>query len=130
MSEPKTHDYTKRHWGHDYTFETKDGGQHASMTGWGAGIAARDYLILENGGSSTRYQVDEIDYYADPQDMWRMKATFAPRQAALKGEPQCVTSAKKISRWWPKATTFIAELKAARFAPALTKIWPQKSRNA
>jgi hypothetical protein len=79
MSEPKTHDYTKRGWGHDYIFRPIDGGMRGSMTGWGHGIGDGDYLILQNEGDTTRYRVDEISYYSDPPDQWRASVTFAPR---------------------------------------------------
>lgn len=76
----QTHDYTKRSWGHDYTItQVYDGGQRLRLVGWGRGIKAGDYLLLENDGASTRYQVATVDYYSDPPDMWRMEATFAPR---------------------------------------------------
>lgn len=81
IREPVTHDYTRRCWGHDYTFTPINGGKRAELTGWGYGIAKGDYLILPNKGCTTCYRVDEISYYSDPPDMWRAKATFAPRQA-------------------------------------------------
>lgn len=79
---PQTHDYTRRTWGHDYAaMAVIDGGQRLSLSGWGRGIKAGDYLILPNGGGTTRYRVDSIDYRMDPPDMWFAEATFAPRQA-------------------------------------------------
>jgi hypothetical protein len=79
-----THDYTKRTWGHDYIFRPVDGGMKASLSGWGTGIEAGDYLLLEqpDGGGSTRYKVDEIRYERDPRDQWHAKASFAPRATA------------------------------------------------
>jgi hypothetical protein len=55
-----THDYTRRSWGHDYTFTPADGGMRGRAVGWGKGIAAGDFMLLVNGPGSTRYQV-EID---------------------------------------------------------------------
>ena len=76
----KTHDYTKRGWGHDYTFEPRRGGMEGSMMGWGLGIEAGDFLVLQQSkGGSTRYRVERIEYYEDPQDMWRADVLFAPR---------------------------------------------------
>ncbi len=78
----QTHDYTRRTWGHDYTtLRVIDGGQRLRLSGWGLGINAGDYLILQNGNGSTRYRVDSIDYRTDPRDMWLAEASFAPRQA-------------------------------------------------
>jgi hypothetical protein len=84
---PETHDYTKRYWGHDYTFEPVNGGLQARLMGWGMDIKAGDYLLLQNGDDSTRYQVDSIKYYSDPFDMWSATATFAPRPGRTKGDP-------------------------------------------
>lgn len=75
----KTHDYTNRHWGHDYTFSPIDNGAKGELMGWGTGIEAGDYLIIQNGDGSTRYQVEEIEYFSNPKDMWKATATFAPR---------------------------------------------------
>lgn len=77
--EPAIHDYTKRYWGHDYTFEPIDGGMKGRMMGWGSGIEKGDFLLLDNEGQSTRYLVRRIEYFQDPPDMWRIDAVFAPR---------------------------------------------------
>jgi hypothetical protein len=81
--EPQTHDYSRsrRGWGHDYTFKSVDGGQRGEMTGWGRGIREGDFLLLDNKGRSSRYRVDEISHYMDPDDMWSAKVSFAPRTA-------------------------------------------------
>lgn len=75
------HDYTRRYWGHDLTIEPVNGGQ--SITGWiwGYGLHDGDYLILRNGGGTTRYRLTKVDYQADPLDMARYTAGFAPREA-------------------------------------------------
>lgn len=79
----KTHDYTKRYWGHDYTFDpVEDNGQRGHMIGWGHGIKNRDYLIIRNGDGSSRYQVTKIKYMMDPPDMWSADVKFAPRTAS------------------------------------------------
>ena len=75
----KTHDYTERYWGHDYTFEPIAGGLYGRMMGWGHGIRDGDYLILLSGDETTRYKVDSISYYRDPPDMWKAEVSFAPR---------------------------------------------------
>lgn len=72
----KTHDYRKRYWGHDYTFEPTDKGLKASLMGWGSGIVAGDILLLENKKNGSLYRVKEIKYFSDPKDMWSVKAEF------------------------------------------------------
>lgn len=80
----RMHDYTRRGWGHDYGFTPMDPkGLRLDMYGWGGGIAAGDYLLLQDGPDrSSRYQVENIRYAGDPQDMWFAIAVFAPRKAA------------------------------------------------
>ncbi len=82
MTEAKTHDYTRREWGHDYVFNPVEGGLKAHAMGWGYGISKEDFLILQNGDGSTRYKVDEIQYFTDPRDMWSAKLSFAPRPSS------------------------------------------------
>ncbi len=75
-----THDYTNRHWGHDfYISDVMEYGEQLLVGGWGKGIKAGHYLILPNGESSTRYKVKSIEYHRDPADMWSAEVTFAPR---------------------------------------------------
>lgn len=79
-SEPTTHDYTRRHWGHDYGIrKVFSGGQQLEAFGWGSGISEGDFLILQNGDGTTRYQVAKIKYELNPRDMWFADLTFAPR---------------------------------------------------
>jgi len=66
----RTHDYRHLVWGSDYVFELLNTEMLASMTGIGEGIKADDYIILQKDGKSYRYQVQQIDYYSDPPDMW------------------------------------------------------------
>lgn len=78
----KTHDYTRRVWGHDFTItQVFDGGLKLAMCGWGNGISKGDFLILPNGDATTRYRVKSIEYYSNPPDMWKATAEFAPRSA-------------------------------------------------
>ena len=76
----KTHDYTARGFGHDYTYEPHNNGLEAEMSGWGQGISAGDFLLLQNKDKSTRYQVVTIRYCPDPNDMWFAKVKFSPRR--------------------------------------------------
>lgn len=75
-----THDYRRRFWAHDYTFDPVDAGQRGHMMGWGPDVAAGDYLILEAPNpNGTRYAVERISYFPDPPDMWEADVVFAPR---------------------------------------------------
>lgn len=86
MSRIETHDYTVRHWGHDYTFKPIDGGMKGSIIGWGSGLKDGDYLLLEDPrGGSSRYQIDSIEYFSNPSDMWSANVKFAPRKEADNG---------------------------------------------
>lgn len=79
---PETHDYGpgKRRWGHDYTImAVHDGGKRLRLSGWGCGIRANDFLLLDNRGDPTRYKVETIEYMINPRDQWFAEATFAPR---------------------------------------------------
>lgn len=76
----RTHDYTERYRGHDYTFDTKDRGQTAHGIGRGHDLEDGDFLLLQNGeGRATRYRIVRVDYYKDPPDMWNADLVFAPR---------------------------------------------------
>lgn len=66
----KIHDYSQLVRGKDYVFEPLQGGMGGYMTSSGKGIKPGDYIILQYGCKHYRYQVEEIDYYADPSDMW------------------------------------------------------------
>lgn len=66
----KTYDYSQYVCGRDYVFEPVDDLKKGYMTAQGKGIKCGDYIILKNGSNSCRYQVEEIDYYSEPSDMW------------------------------------------------------------
>ena len=77
----QVHDYSIRGWGHDYVFRPQDNGLKAHMMGWGYGLKPNDYLILQNKGATTRYQIKNVEYYSDPADMWPADVVFSPREA-------------------------------------------------
>jgi hypothetical protein len=66
----KIHDYSQLAWGSDYVFERLNQGMIGYMTGVGKGIKPCDRIILREGCESYQYQVEEVDYYSDPSDMW------------------------------------------------------------
>jgi hypothetical protein len=77
----KTHDYTRRDWGHDYTIrEVLDDGQRLKAAGWGVGLREGDYIIFAHKGDTTRYQITAVRYEVDPSDMWWADLSFAPRE--------------------------------------------------
>lgn len=77
---PQTHNLTKRMWGQDYAVdEVIKNGARLRLVIWSLKqIEVGDYLIIANGGNTTRYQVDEVKYCADPPDMLFAKVSFAP----------------------------------------------------
>lgn len=77
--QPKTYDYTQYNCNYDYIFEVAERENWAYMTGQGQGINKGDYLILFSGSNTMRYQVESIDYYSNPPDMW----TALLRQASI-----------------------------------------------
>jgi hypothetical protein len=82
MTETKTHDYTRRVWGHDFIVtQLMDDGWKLSLTGWGRGISEGDFIILPNARTTTRYRIASIEYCMNPTDMWNATAEFAPRLA-------------------------------------------------
>lgn len=78
---PQTHDLTRRMWGQNYAInEVIKNGARLRMVIWSLSrIEAGDYLIIQNGGNTTRYKVDEVKYCDDPPDMLFVKVSFAPR---------------------------------------------------
>jgi hypothetical protein len=75
-----THDYTSRYWGHDYAItKVIEDGQQLEVMGWGHGLSKGDFLLLQNGTDSTRYQIKRVKYFTDPKDMWSANLLFAPR---------------------------------------------------
>jgi hypothetical protein len=78
--ERPTHDYRKGHrtWGHDLSYRPLPDDK-LKATGWGSGLREGDYMLLSNGDSDTRYQIETIRYFGDPKDMWTATLRFAPR---------------------------------------------------
>ncbi|MDF5738168.1 MULTISPECIES: hypothetical protein [unclassified Nostoc] len=66
----KIHDYSQQLWGSDYVFERLNEGTIGYMTGIGKSIKPGERIILRQGSESYQYQVEEIDYYSDPSNMW------------------------------------------------------------
>jgi hypothetical protein len=64
------HDYSHYKWGRDYVFESLEGSKQGYLKGYGGNIQRGDHLILRNGLETIRYQVDEIEHYVDPPNLW------------------------------------------------------------
>ena len=58
----------------------EDGGLKISLSGWGFGLSNDDYIVLKNGGDTTRYKLDSGEYASNPSDMWIAEASFSPRE--------------------------------------------------
>jgi MioC protein len=66
----KIHDFRGFICGRDYVFEPIEGLKKGYMTAQCKGVKCGDWIILEDDSRSYRYQVEEIDYYSEPSDMW------------------------------------------------------------
>lgn len=69
----RIHDLTNLEEGQDYVLEPspdlKESGK-LYMTGQATNIDRNDYIILQSQSQTKHYQVNKIDYYAEPSDMW------------------------------------------------------------
>ncbi|MDJ0678220.1 MAG: hypothetical protein QNJ36_23020 [Calothrix sp. MO_167.B42] len=66
----RVYDYTRFTSGQDYVFEAKEDGIKGYITAQFSGVQSGDYIILIHGSHKRCYQVEEIDYYSEPADMW------------------------------------------------------------
>lgn len=67
---PKTHDYSRYQQGVDYFLEFSHLDAKVYMTGQGKGVKPNDYILLKFKSTPQRYQVEMIDYYSAPSDLW------------------------------------------------------------
>ncbi|MBW4602424.1 MAG: hypothetical protein KME29_23380 [Calothrix sp. FI2-JRJ7] len=70
VKKQKTYDYTRQVSGQDYVFEPIDDDTKGYMTAQGKGVAVGDFITLQNGAEIYHYQVEQIEYYSHPSDMW------------------------------------------------------------
>ena len=66
----QVHDYTCCQNGVHYVFEVANDGTRGCMTGQGKGIEPGHQILIELQGISRRYEVEAIEYYASPSDLW------------------------------------------------------------
>jgi hypothetical protein len=65
------HDYTQARSGVDYVLEAVDPeGSQIYMTAQGRNVAPGHIIAIATEQQPWYYQVETIDYYADPADMW------------------------------------------------------------
>lgn len=66
----KRHNYTQYDADVDYIFEPADADGFSYLTSQGGNIRRGDYIVLGNNVNPVQYQVEAIDYYSNPSDMW------------------------------------------------------------
>jgi hypothetical protein len=66
----KIYDYTQYVSGRDYVFEMGEDLTKAYMTAQGKGIQVGDRIIVQKGDLVYHYNVEMIEYYSNPSDMW------------------------------------------------------------
>lgn len=81
--EAKTHDFTKRDWGHDaFVTHSVNAGRQIKLCGWGGDDRLPiegDFIILqERGGPGVRYRITRVAPMTDPPDQWFADALFDP----------------------------------------------------
>lgn len=81
MVEPRTHDLSMRAWGRNYNIlKIEDGGARIQIAGWATPRPDDgDFLILGNGGETTRYQAEKVETCGNPDDMFFAECRFSPR---------------------------------------------------
>ena len=72
----KKHNYTQFEAGADYIFEPADAEGLGYLTSQGRNVKCGDCIVLGNSANPHQYQVEAIDYYANPFDTWL--ATLKP----------------------------------------------------
>ena len=66
----KIHDYSQYESGSDYIFELINEGSKGYLTAQNKGVQVGDRVILKHLDNRNYYQVESIDYYSNPPDMY------------------------------------------------------------
>ena len=66
----KRHNYTRADVGVDYIFEPAAADGLSYLTSQGRNVKCGDCIILGDHANPHQYQVEAIDYYTNPSDMW------------------------------------------------------------
>lgn len=75
----KIHNYTQETcgYGHDYTITPIDDGLTADVMGWGRDIEEADIFLLTGPNNGVCfYQVERIEYFNDPPDMFKAHLSY------------------------------------------------------
>lgn len=64
------HNYTRCDAGVDYVFEFAQADGLGYLTSQGRNVKCGDCIVLGDQANPDQYRVEEIDYYANPSDMW------------------------------------------------------------
>lgn len=69
----KTFRYAASNIGETFALDTTPNPRLSYMTSLQAGVHLGDYIQIYHPDSTTTYQIQEIEYYAEPSDMWMAK---------------------------------------------------------
>lgn len=79
----KTHWYHQEHLGTEFFIETSADSAVSYMTAQGPAVRPGDYIDIASSDGHLKFQVDKIEYYSDPADMWMAQLyPLAPRRDA------------------------------------------------
>jgi hypothetical protein len=56
--------------GMDYVFDQLGNDDGGYMTSQRRGVKVGNHILLMQGGIARKYQIQELDYYSSPGDMW------------------------------------------------------------
>ncbi|WP_299486951.1 hypothetical protein [Acaryochloris sp. IP29b_bin.137] len=66
----KTHRYDQGQLGTEFFLETSTDSSVSYMTAQGPAVRPGDYIDIASPEGHLKFQVDEVEYYSDPADMW------------------------------------------------------------
>ncbi|MEW8120053.1 MAG: hypothetical protein AB2792_23075 [Candidatus Thiodiazotropha sp.] len=70
---------------HAFVFSVKDRGQEITVSGWDDNHRrfepGQRVLLIQEGGSETRYEVESVDSMMNPPDQYFMEMKFSPRSS-------------------------------------------------
>ncbi|QUY42431.1 hypothetical protein HRE53_11445 [Acaryochloris sp. 'Moss Beach'] len=66
----RTHRYNQGQLGTEFFLETSADTSVSYMTAQGPVVRPGDYIDIASPDGHLKFQVDEIEYYSDPADMW------------------------------------------------------------
>jgi hypothetical protein len=70
QNKEKIHHFTRQGQGWDHFLSPVEDSNKIYMTADHDGIKRHDYIVLNDETGSTRYQVEEIEYYGDSPTIW------------------------------------------------------------